>query len=156
MATWHTVESARDQWADAPTDFGDSGDDTLLELLAVAKEAVLAYAPATPLVEPQLSATIDALRAKGWTVEPKAELDEFGYGHGPYGDSQDPFEIPPGEIPDGWRKAQLLQAQNVWTATKASPSGDLDGGQYGIVAGFPLDWQVRQLIRPKTGKPWIG
>jgi hypothetical protein len=59
-------------------------------------------------------------------------------------------------ITDGCRAAHLLQAQNVWTSAHASPSGDLDGGQFGISAGFPLDWQVRQLIRPKTGKPWIG
>jgi hypothetical protein len=114
---WHTVESARDQWPDAPSDYGDDGDDTLLELLAVAKEAVLAYAPAVPVTEPPAD---------------------------------------PDVIPDGYRLAQLMQARNVWNSAKTSSSSDLDAGQYGISAGFPLDWQVRQLIRPKTGKPWIG
>jgi hypothetical protein len=45
MAEWHTVESARDQWVDAPTDDGADEDATLTELLSAAKAAVLAYAP---------------------------------------------------------------------------------------------------------------
>jgi hypothetical protein len=45
MAEWHTVESARDQWVDAPTDEGADPDATLSELLGAARAAVLAYAP---------------------------------------------------------------------------------------------------------------
>jgi hypothetical protein len=45
MAEWHTVESARDQWVDAPTDDGEDEDASLTELLEAAKAAVLAYAP---------------------------------------------------------------------------------------------------------------
>lgn len=55
----------------------------------------------------------------------------------------------------GMRQAQLLQARNVWNSSAAGASGDLDGGGYGI-STFPLDWQVRQLIRPKHGKPVIA
>lgn len=110
MATWHTVESARDEWVDAPYD-ADDGDTLLLSLLSSAKDAVLAFAPAvdTPLVE----------------------------------------------IPEGYRLAQLMQAKNIWNSSKASPSGDFDGGQYSLTT-FPLDWQVRQLIRPKRGLPVIA
>ena len=39
--TWHTLESIRERWADAPYE-----DDILDELLEVAKIQVLAYAPA--------------------------------------------------------------------------------------------------------------
>jgi hypothetical protein len=112
MAIWHTVESARDEWPDAPTDYGDGGDDSLESLLAVAKEAVIAYAPA---VDEELTT-----------------------------------------IPDGYRLAQLMQARNVWNSQKVSTAGDFDGGQYGISASYPLDWQVRQLIRPKQGRPRVG
>jgi hypothetical protein len=130
MATWHTIESARDEWPDAPSDYGDGGDGTLTTLLAVSKEAVLAYAPSSAA-----------------PPEPTYIQDEDGY----------IVEVDPADvIPDGWRAAQLMQARNVWNSSKSSSSGDLDGGQYGIAVGFPLDWQVRQLIRPKTGKPWIG
>ena len=59
------------------------------------------------------------------------------------------------DIPAGYREAQLMQARNVWNSGKASPTGDFDGGQYSLTT-FPLDWQVRQLIRPKVGKPVIG
>jgi hypothetical protein len=110
MADWHTAASARDEWPDAPVD-SDGGDARLESLLASAKEAVIAYAPAV----------------------------------------SEPLE----DIPDGYREAQLQQAQNMWNAGKASPSGDFDGGQYSLTT-FPLDWAVRQLIRPKTGKPVIG
>lgn len=52
MATWHTVETARDEWVDAPYD-ADDGDTILSNLLDVARDAVLAFAPAveTPLVD---------------------------------------------------------------------------------------------------------
>ena len=135
MATWHTVESARDQWPDAPSDFGDSGDDTLLELLAVAREAVIAYASKTPTAAPT-------------PVDPDAE---YGYGHGPYGDAQDPPA--PEYIPDGWRSAQLKAARNSWTTARVSQDGFADGGQFGLESQF-LPWH--QDVRPKRGKPWIG
>ncbi len=38
MATWHTIESARAQWREAPSD------DVLTELLETSQDAVLAYA----------------------------------------------------------------------------------------------------------------
>ena len=110
MAQWHTIESARDEWPDAPYD-EDGGDTQLENLLELAKDAVVAFAPAVddPLVE----------------------------------------------IPAGYRQAQLLQARNVWNSSKASPTGDFDGTSYGLTS-YPLDWQVRQLTRPKQGKPVIG
>jgi hypothetical protein len=43
MADWHTTETARNEWVDAPLDDGQ-----LVQLLEVAKQAVLAYAPALP------------------------------------------------------------------------------------------------------------
>jgi hypothetical protein len=85
MATWHTVESARDQWPDAPSDFGDSGDDTLLELLAVAREAVVAYAPpppadADPEVIPDGYRTAQLKQARNaWTTQ-RVSQDGFADG----------------------------------------------------------------------------
>jgi hypothetical protein len=99
MAVWHTPESARTQWVDAPLD-----DEQLEELLDVAKGAVLAYAPA---------------------IE----------------DESHP--------PVSYRLAQLTQTKNMWNASYASPSGDLDGGSFGLTT-FPLDWQVKQMLRPQS------
>lgn len=99
MSEWHNLESARSEWIDAPLD-----DAQLNDLLEVAKDAVLAYAPAV--------------------TDPLA-------------------------IPTGYRVAQLMQAKNVWNSSFASPGGDFDGSSYGLTT-FPLDWQVMQLLRPRT------
>lgn len=53
-------------------------------------------------------------------------------------------------VPASWRIAQAYQARNTYNAGAAGPSGDLDGGGYGITA-YPLDGQVRQLLRPRQG-----
>lgn len=113
MASWHTLESARDQWVDAPLD-----DATLSELLEVARDAVLAYAP---------------------TLDDSLLVDEDGY----------VTPVVPDEVPTSYRHAQLMQARNVWNASYASPTGDLDGGSYSLTT-FPLDWQVKQLLRPRS------
>lgn len=122
MATWHTVESAREQWPDAPVD-EDGGDEQLTELLAVAKDAILAFAPVS--TSPSLVVVDDILVP-----------------------SED-------DVPDGYRMGQLLQARNVWNSSRAGAAGDMDGGSYGLTS-FPLDWQVRQLVRPKRGRPVVG
>lgn len=51
-------------------------------------------------------------------------------------------------MPDAYRLAQAMQAANVYNAALAAPGGDLDGGSFGLVA-HPLDWQVKQLLRPR-------
>ena len=98
MATWHTPETARDQWVDAPLDDGQ-----LQQLLDVAKQAVLAYAPVITDPNPPTSYVV----------------------------------------------AQLMQARNVWNSGKATPSGDFDGGGYGLTT-HPLDWQIKQILRPRS------
>lgn len=46
--------------------------------------------------------------------------------------------------------AQVMQARSIYNAVGASPSGDFDGSSYGLTA-IPLDWQVKQLVRPQRG-----
>lgn len=107
MATWYTVEEAEIDWADA----AQMTEERLLQLLTVAKDAVVAFAPVV----------------------------------------EEPLDV----IPDGYREAQLMQARNIWNSAKASPAGDFDNGSYSL-SSFPLDWQVRQLIRPKRAVPVIA
>lgn len=57
--------------------------------------------------------------------------------------------------PEAWRMAQLMQARNIWNSGRASAGGDFDAGTFGVTS-FPLDWQIRQLIRPKRAVPVIG
>ena len=53
-------------------------------------------------------------------------------------------------VPDEYRLAQAKQAPNVYNAAAAAPGGEMDGGSFGLVA-HPLDWQVKQLLRPRSG-----
>lgn len=208
MASWHTVDSAQDEWPDAPVD-DDGGTDQLADLLAAAKDAVLAYAPDSDAAAPaEYTATSVEPDVATLTLTPSGGLVSASVdipGAGAFNDevlfaipaayvpaayvsatsrdarvnvytsegsiatlrvlaaAGDPATLslawapvtPFGDVPVGWRLAQLKQAQNIWNASKASPTGDFDGGQYGL-STFPLDWAVRQLIRPKRGKPVIG
>lgn len=54
------------------------------------------------------------------------------------------------DVPDDYRLAQALQARNIYNAAMAGPGGNNDGSGYGLTS-FPLDWQVKQLLRPELG-----
>lgn len=54
-----------------------------------------------------------------------------------------------------FRDAQLMQARNAHNAALVAPAGDAGEGAYTLTP-FPLDWKVKQLIRPKSGVPVIG
>lgn len=56
---------------------------------------------------------------------------------------------PAAGIPSSWRIAQAYQARNIYNAGMAGAGGDLDGSGYGLTA-YPLDWSVRQMLRPRT------
>lgn len=59
-------------------------------------------------------------------------------------------------IPAHYRQAQLMQARNIWNATKTDPGGSTLGPEGFSVPVFPLDWAVQQMLRPRRGKPVIG
>lgn len=66
--------------------------------------------------------------------------------------------LPSGEttVPEHWVLAQVMQARNLFNAARANPaSGDVDAVGYALAAR-PLDWHVRQILRPKRGKPVVG
>ena len=46
--------------------------------------------------------------------------------------------------------AIVMQARNLWNSAKASPAGDFDGSGFGL-STMPLDWQIKQLLRPQRG-----
>jgi hypothetical protein len=110
MATWHDLESARDQWVDAPL-----SDDVLETLLEVAKSAVIAYAPALP--------------------EPEEEEEE--------------------DIPTSYRYAQLMQTRNLWNVSRVDSAGSVGEGEF-VIQPRPLDWHVKQVLRPARGVPRVG
>lgn len=108
MAGWHTPDTARAQWVDAPL-----SDDDLDELLSVAVEQVCAYGPHRDV---------------------SAESDE---------------------VPGNYRRAQLMQARNIWNAAKTDPAGVFGTDEF-VIRPYPFDKVIRQLLRPRTGVPRVG
>jgi hypothetical protein len=99
---WHTLESIREQWIDAPEE-----DDQLQTLLDVAAAQCLAYGP---------------------------ELEEGQ------------------AIPTSYQLAQLMQTQNLWNSSKQDNDGEIGGEGFGSRV-FPMDWAVKNILRPKLGVP---
>lgn len=124
---WHTLDTARDQWRDAPSD-----DDTLQQLLDVARHQVTAYAP-TYTGEPGTS-TLAAPDPTTGALQP----------------------VTAATVPADYRLAQLMQARNIWNAGRVDPASGGLGDDSFIMRPFPLDWMVKQIIRPKRALPWIG
>lgn len=107
---WHTLDSARAEWADAPE--GDDDEDArLYDLLQIAREQVLAFAPARQDGDP---------------------------------------------VPARYRAAQVMQARNLWNGLRKNPGEETMGADGFSVTIFPLDWNVRALIRPIRAVPVVG
>lgn len=60
-------------------------------------------------------------------------------------------------VPVRYRLAQLRQAQNMWSAQNVDSSGSVgDGGDFSLTpVTHPLDWHVKQIIRPKGATPRV-
>ncbi|MFT4296526.1 MAG: hypothetical protein QM582_14050 [Micropruina sp.] len=59
-------------------------------------------------------------------------------------------------VPTNWVAAQVLQTRAL---VRAGVVGDgdragIDGGE--TVALFPMDWTVKNLLRPRNGRPYFG
>lgn len=55
--------------------------------------------------------------------------------------------------PINYRLAQLQQARNLFNAGQVDPgSGDAGGDGFALTP-FPLDWTIKQLLRPKSARP---
>lgn len=56
-----------------------------------------------------------------------------------------------GPVPDRHRQAQLMQARNLWNAARVDPAnGGIDGESF-IITPHPLDWTIKQILRPQRG-----
>lgn len=51
-------------------------------------------------------------------------------------------------IPVEWRTAQRVQSRNIWNAARVAPDGTTGQDDF-VIRPFPLDWHVRQILRPK-------
>ncbi|GAB3118408.1 hypothetical protein [Glaciibacter psychrotolerans] len=103
---WHTLDTARDDWRDAP-----GYDAWLYELLWSARQQVCAYAPA------------------------------LATGQRP---------------PLSYLRAQIMQARNLWNAGKVDPASGGMGDDTFVLRPFPLDWMIKQVLRPQNPRPVIA
>lgn len=55
-------------------------------------------------------------------------------------------------VPENYRVAQVYQARASWRALSENVQNEMGPEGYTIVT-YPLDWTVRQMLRPKRGKP---
>lgn len=110
--------------------------------------------PATPIViigEPDGWLNIETARI-GW---PDAEVvDDYLLAelldvarhdvleYAPVLDAGDP-------VPANYRRAQQMQARNRLNAGSVDPSTGEDGGMSYALHPYPLDWHIKQLLRPK-------
>jgi len=62
------------------------------------------------------------------------------------------YPFPPDAVPERWKQAQIMQARALYRSGVAG-SGDTTGGDGLTVTVFPMDWTVKNLLRPsKIGR----
>lgn len=83
-------------------------------------------------------ATLTALLAVAW---------EACLAYAPVADEAD--------IPEGHREAHFQHTRNIFSASKSGPSGDI-GPEGFAFTPHPLDWHVKQLLRPRRAVPRVG
>lgn len=59
------------------------------------------------------------------------------------------------DVPENYVAAQVMQARALVRAG-ITGSGDQSGGYGETVAVFPMDWTVKNLLRPRRGRPYFG
>ena len=59
------------------------------------------------------------------------------------------------DIPESYVLAQIRQTQNLYRASVTDAGGQIGDGESFAITVFPLDWHVKQLIRPNRGAPRV-
>jgi hypothetical protein len=62
----------------------------------------------------------------------------------------------PEAVPDSYRLAELVQVRNIWNAVKSDPASQGIGDEGFVFRPFPMDWTVKQIIRPARAKPTVA
>lgn len=63
-------------------------------------------------------------------------------------------EEAPYDVPLRLRRAQIRQAENMWNAARVDSSGEIGEGSF-VSSPHPLDWHIKQLIRPRRAVPIV-
>lgn len=59
------------------------------------------------------------------------------------------------DVPESYRLAQAMQTRALWRSQKAG-AGNQIGADGMAVTVFPMDWTVKNLLRPKKGRPSLA
>lgn len=59
-------------------------------------------------------------------------------------------------VPPNYRQAQLAQARNLLNAILADPSSGGQTEEDFVLRAYPVDWMVKQILRPKRGVKVVG
>lgn len=63
-------------------------------------------------------------------------------------------EEEPFDVPERLRYAQKRQVENLWNAGRVDPNGSIGpDGQTFTMTPHPLDWHIKQIIRPRRAVP---
>lgn len=91
--------------------------------------------------------------------EQLAELLEVARGqvvaYSPHRKSDAAVQPESDEVPVAYRLAQIRQAQNLWRAGTVDATGGIGDGSDFVIRPHPLDWHIKQIIRPKGGRPRV-
>ena len=60
----------------------------------------------------------------------------------------------PDVIPTRYAYGQLRQTQNLWNAGRVDGDGQVGDGGF-VFRPHPLDWHVKQILRPRHGRPRV-
>lgn len=61
-------------------------------------------------------------------------------------------DYPDDKCPVSYRHAQFMQTRNLWNATEVDSGGGFGDGEY-TIRPMPLDWIIKQILRPKRAIP---
>lgn len=59
-------------------------------------------------------------------------------------------------IPLSYKMGQLSQARNIYNGSIVDAGNGDIGNETFSIRPFPLDWQIKQLVRPRRGNPVVG
>jgi hypothetical protein len=62
----------------------------------------------------------------------------------------------PAAVPESYRLAHLVQTRNLWNAVKSDPMNQGIGDEGFIIRPFPMDWTVKNMVRPLSAKPVVA
>lgn len=126
MPDWYTLETLRTDWREAP-----SSDSLLQQLIDASQQQILAF-------------------DNGYNWRLTTHTDDDG------NPIDFPGDYPAGAVPNSLVMGQRMQARNLWNANRVDPQSGADGDDTFVLRPYPLDWVIKQVIRPKRAVASFG